>query len=235
MPPCPPPGSSLYFRLLDNPLRGRVENMETNFELAESDLKALLPFGVEKSFQKGAILFSEGDEPDSLWLVREGRVNMTKASASGSESLVAFYTSGQTFCVAAALINDPYPCQAVAATEVSVISIPASRFKALFEKLPVFAKRLLNDMAPQFCAAHCHCALSLESVDKRLAHAVLRLDHQFQGGEIPFTRNELAQMANTTVETSIRTLSDWDKKGWLRSGRGHFKLLQRDALEKVIA
>ena len=87
-----------------------------------------------------------------------------------------------------------------AITDVVAISIPNASFKALYDKLPAFARHLLAEMAPQFCSAHCDCALSMESVDKRLAHMVLRLDSQFQGGEIPFTRTELAQMVgNTTV------------------------------------
>jgi CRP-like cAMP-binding protein len=211
------------------------QNDPNFFELSESDLSELLKYGIEKTFKKGDSIFNEGDEPDSLWMVREGRVNMSKSSMEGGESLVAFYTSGQTFCVAASIINDPYPCKAMAATDVKTVSIPASRVKALFDKLPRFARRLLTEMAPQFCAAHCDCALSMESVDKRLAHAVLRLDRQFQGSQIPFTRNELAQMVNTTVETCIRTLSDWDKKGWLEGGRGHFRLLKRAEIENLIA
>ncbi len=205
------------------------------FELSNSDLEELLKHGLERSFKKGELLFNEGDEPDSLWMVQEGRINMSKSSPDGGESLVTFHTPGQTFCVAATIINDPYPCKAVAATDARAILIPASKFRSLFEKLPRFARRLLSEMAPQFCTAHCDCALSMESVDKRLAHAVLRLDRQFQGQEIPFTRNELAQMVNTTVETCIRTLSDWDKKGWIEGGRGHFRVLERSELEELIA
>jgi CRP-like cAMP-binding protein len=205
------------------------------FELSEADLGELLKHGQEKAYPKGAALFNEGDEAGSLWLVREGRVNLSKSSPQGGEALVAFYTAGQTFCVAAAVIGEPYPCKAAAATDLKAVFIPAGAFRGLFEKLPRFAKRLLSEMAPQFCAAHCDCALSLESVDKRLAHAVLRLDLQFQGGAIPFTRGELARMVNTSVETCIRTLSAWQKKGWLEGGRGRFRLLQRQALEEVLA
>jgi CRP-like cAMP-binding protein len=203
------------------------------FELSDSDLAGLLQHGHELAYKKGDILYHEGDEPHSLWLLREGRINLSKSSPEGGEALVAFYTAGQTFCVAASIIDDPYPCKAVAATDAIVVAIPASKFMGLFERLPNFAKRLLKEMAPQFCAAHCDCALSMESVDRRLAHAVLRLDRQFQGGEIPFTRSELAQMVNTTVETCIRTLSDWGKKGWLKGGRGHFRVLQRQKLEDL--
>ena len=204
------------------------------FELSQADLSELLKHGTERSFKKGEIIFNEGDEPDCLGMVKEGRVNMCKSTPEGGESLVAFYISGQSFCVAASIINDPFPCKAVAATKARVVSISAAKFKGLFDKLPRFARRLLSEMAPQFCAAHCDCAMSMESVERRLAHAVLKLDRQFQGTEIPFTRNELAQMVNTTVETCIRNLSEWEKRGWIESGRGHFRLAERGELENLI-
>lgn len=114
------------------------------------------------------------------------------------------------------------------------MSIPAERFLELFETLPGFAKRLLREMAPQFCGAHCDCALSVERVDKRLAITLLRLDEQFQGSAIPFTRLELAQMVNTTVESCIRKLSTWTKAGWLDGGRGEVRVLDRPALETIV-
>ncbi len=205
------------------------------FELSGADLQELVKHGMERKYKRGDALFEEGDEVESIYLVKEGRIHMTKSSADGTESMVAFYQPGQTFCVAASIMKDPYPCKAVAATDSTVVSIPDSRFKNLFEKLPSFAKRLLTDMAPQFCEAHCDCALAVESVDKRLAHTLLRLDRQFEGGDIPFTRQELAQMVNTTVETCIRVLSDWDKKGWVSGNRGKMRLSNREAIEDLTA
>ncbi|HXB97105.1 MAG TPA: helix-turn-helix domain-containing protein, partial [bacterium] len=67
-----------------------------------------------------------------------------------------------------------------------------------------------------------------------LATTMLRLDKQFQGKAIPFTRQELAQMVNTTVESCIRTLSTWNKKGWIEGGRGEVLVKDRAALENVI-
>jgi CRP-like cAMP-binding protein len=62
---------------------------------------------------------------------------------------------------------------------------------------------------------------------------MLRLDRQFDGGTIPFTRQELAQMVNTTVESCIRTLSSWNKKGWIEGGRGEVLVKDRHALEEM--
>ena len=204
------------------------------FTLSDEDLQALLAYGVVERHAKGEQLYMEGDTVGSLWFIRSGRVHVTKGSPSGAESLVAFYGPGQTFCVAATLVDRPYPCAARAATELVLVRIPSSRFLALFETLPGFAKRLLREMAPQFCGAHCDCALGVERVDKRLAHTLLRLDDTFAGQPIPFTRQELAQMVNSTVESCIRKLSTWTKEGWLESSRGEVRVLDRHALGAIL-
>jgi CRP-like cAMP-binding protein len=211
-----------------------LQPQERAFELSSEDLKTLMKSGRSLRVAKGEEIFSAGDDPDTLWLVKEGRVHMTKTSSAGAESLVAFYGPGQSFCSAASIINKPFPCSARAAVDSELVAVSSSSFRKLFDQLPIFAKRLLTEMAPQFCDAHCDCALNVENVETRLATTMLRLDKQFQGKAIPFTRQELAQMVNTTVESCIRTLSTWNKKGWIEGGRGEVLVKDRAALENVI-
>jgi len=207
---------------------------EFDYSLDEKDLKTLLKYANERKVAKGDAVFQAGDDPDSLWFVKTGRVHVTQTGADGRESMVTFYTPGKTFCMAAMLIDRPYPCTATAGVDSSLLAVPASRFKSLFDKLPDFARRLLVDMAPQFCESHCNCAMSVEAVDKRLAATLLRLDKQFKGGDIPFTRQELAQMVNTTVETCIRVLSDWTKRGVVSGGRGKIRVVKREFLQSLV-
>lgn len=206
---------------------------EPLFDLSDDELRTLLRYGVVEGLPRGATLHAEGDAVDTLWWIRRGRVHLTKVARSGAESLVAFYGPGQTCCVAAAIIGQPFPCTARAATDVELVRVPAARFLELFAALPAFAKRLLIEMAPQFCDAHCGCALNREPLDRRLAQTLLRLDGHFGGRPIPFTRQELAQMVNTTVESCIRKLSGWTKAGWLAGGRGEVRVLDRAALEAI--
>jgi len=206
---------------------------QRTFDLSAEDFKTLIKVGRSVHFAKGEEIFAAGDEPDTIWLIQAGRIHMTKTSSTGSESLIAFYGPGQSFCVAATIIQHPFPCSAKAATDCELVAVPGSAFKKLFDQLPAFARRLLTEMAPQFCDAHCDCALNVESVEMRLATTMLRLDRQFQGGSIPFTRQELAQMVNTTVESCIRTLSTWSKKGWISGGRGEVLVKDRQALEQM--
>ncbi len=177
------------------------------------------------------VLERKDDNPNSLWYMVEGRIQMIQTTASGREVLSAFHMPGETFCVAAILLGRPFPCRAVATVDSTVIEVPASRFKSLFDELPDFARRLLAEMAPRLCESHCDCAMSVEAVDKRLASVLLRLDKQFDGGIIPFTREEIAKMVGTTGETCTRVLSEWIRQGVIEGRRGKVRLIDRDALQ----
>jgi CRP/FNR family transcriptional regulator len=62
-----------------------------------------------------------------------------------------------------------------------------------------------------------------------------RLHRDYQGGALPFTRQELANMTGTTVESAIRTLSRWEKQGVIRSDRGQIEVRQPQSLEECAA
>jgi CRP/FNR family transcriptional regulator len=55
------------------------------------------------------------------------------------------------------------------------------------------------------------------------------------GKTLPFTRQELADMTGTTVESAIRTLSKWEKQGVIKSDRGHIDIKQPRTLEEAVA
>jgi CRP-like cAMP-binding protein len=205
------------------------------FNLGDAELKELKRHATERKVAKGDFLWQAGDDPEAVYILQEGRVHMMIDTTEGSASLVHFCTRAQTFCPAAAIAGKPYPCSAQAATDSVVIAVPRSRFMALFDKLPGFARQLLTQMAPQVCESHCHQALSTAPVKSRLASALSSLNERFEGAKIPFTRQELANMAGTTVETTIRTLSDWEKHGVIESGRGSIQVRQLETLEEACA
>ena len=72
-----------------------------------------------------------------------------------------------------------------------------------------------------------------DSVERRLAQTLLTLAKKFDSKTIPLTKQELAEMANTTVETTIRILSELTKQGILVSARGSTTIAKRDRLERL--
>ena len=71
-----------------------------------------------------------------------------------------------------------------------------------------------------------------DSVERRLAQTLLTLSQKF-GPTIPLTKHELAELANTTVETTIRILSQLKKRGVLKSSRGSTTIAKLDQLQAL--
>jgi CRP/FNR family transcriptional regulator len=208
---------------------------ENLFPLEERELRELAKQGVTRTFAKGQTLWSEDDSPDTVWMVQSGRVNMLMDSAEGNSSIVNFCTHAQAYCPAAAFANRPYPCRGVAATEVKAVGVPRSAFSRMLKSLPAFASSLMNKMAVDMCEAHRRQSLAGAPVKSRLADLLGRLYESFDHGKLPFTRQELAGMSGTTVETTIRTLSEWEKSGVIQSERGSITVKKMGELEEAMA
>jgi len=89
------------------------------------------------------------------------------------------------------------------------------------ETFCIFGERL-RQVEAKTCLIH-------DPVEKRVAATLLSLQRKF-GKIIPLTRQEVAELAGTTVETTIRTISRFKKEGWIRSTRGKIELLNPQRL-----
>ncbi len=151
---------------------------------------------------------------------------------TGQASTTCVMTVGETFCCLPALDGKPYPVDAVAAADSVVIRIPTKTFHSLMQENPSF----MQDSLCHFCdrlrqVEHKSCALQ-DSVERRLAQTLIDLSKKF-GKTIPLTKHELAEMAGTTVETTIRVLSDFKKQGIVTSLRGSTTITKPDELAKL--
>lgn len=210
-----------------------LKNSEIFRRLAAKDRERLVSFSRERTYAKGETIFHEGQISDSVWLTVEGRVHLLHHQTGGRVQANCVMTPGETFCCLPAMDNGPYPATAVAATEARVLQIPTRLFRELIGKSPdllhetlCFFSSRLRQVEQRGCLVH-------EPVEHRIAQALLTLQKRF-GETIPLTRQEIAELAGTTVETSIRTISRFQQKGWVRSSRGKIQLLKPDSLRQIL-
>lgn len=198
--------------------------------LSPAERRQLAAVSREKRYAKGETIFRAGDPAEAVCVVREGRVHLMKFLEGGQASTTCVMTARETFCCLPALDRQPYPVDAVAAVDSVVLRIPTSAFHALLQTNPTF----LQDSLCVFCerlrqVEHKSCMV-YDSVERRLAQALVTLSAKF-GPTIPLTKQELAELANTTVETAIRVMSQFRRKGIIRSSRGSTTLTKPDQLQ----
>jgi CRP/FNR family transcriptional regulator, nitrogen oxide reductase regulator len=197
----------------------------------------------EDRFEAREYLFTEGDAPAWFWLVRSGRVKILKPSRGGKEVVLELVGPGEPFGGVAALEGRAYPASAQAMETSTVVRIPPEPIVALARRHPAFVREMAGMLAQRLRAAHDSVkSLAADPVEARLAARLIRLaeaegERDARGLVLPFrlTRQTLADMTGTTVETTIRVVSRWLKKGILDEGDDRLIVPSIEVLRELVA
>ena len=188
--------------------------------LNEGELAELAGLAISRSFRPGEFVLWDGDAPDWFYMVAEGRVKVLKHSSLGKEFIIAFFGPGEMFGEVAVFENKPYPASVQAAAETKVLGIRRQDFLSFLAHRPEVALRIINVLGGRLRDAQGRLRdIAGERVEQRLARTLLMLSSKL-GPTIPFTRQEIADMAGTTTETAIRVMSRLKDGGIIRSLRG---------------
>ena len=198
--------------------------------LGESELAELSELAIERPFEPGEFIFWEEDTPDWFYVVAEGRIKVIKHSSSGKDIIIAFFGPGEMFGEVAVFENKPYPASAQAITKTRVCGIRREDFLRFLAGRPHIALRIINILSGRLRDAQGRLRdLAGERVEQRLALTLLMLSSKL-GATLPFTREEIADMAGTTTETAIRLMSRLKDGGIIRSSRGKITILNETKL-----
>ncbi len=188
--------------------------------LNEGELAELTGLAISRSFRPGEFVLWEGDSPDWFYMVAEGRVKVLKHSSLGKEFIIAFFGPGEMFGEVAVFENKPYPASVQVVAETKVLGIRRQDFLSFLAHRPEVALRIINVLGGRLRDAQGRLRdIAGERVEQRLARTLLMLSSKL-GPTVPFTRQEIADMAGTTTETAIRVMSRLKDGGIIRSLRG---------------
>jgi len=198
--------------------------------LNEEELSELVDLAVERSFQPDEFIFWEDDEPDYFYVIARGRIKVVKHSSSGKEFIIAFFGPGEMFGEVAVFEGKPYPASAQVISASKVLGIKRQNFLDFLATHPQVALRIINILGGRLRDAQGRLKdLAGERVQQRLARILLMLASRM-GNTLPFTRQELADMAGMTTETAIRLTSGLRERGIIRTSRGQLVIVDEPKL-----
>ncbi len=198
--------------------------------LNADELAELSALAIERRFQPDEFVFWEGDAPDYFYIVVEGRIKVRKYASSGKEFIIAFFGPGEMFGEVAVFENKPYPASAQTAAATRILGIQKDKYLSFLANHPRVAISTINVLGGRLRDAQNRLKdLAGERVEQRLARTLLMLSAKL-GPTLPFTRQELADMAGTTTETAFRITSQLKEREIIRSVRGKITILDADKL-----
>jgi CRP/FNR family transcriptional regulator len=209
--------------------------------LTADDRLRLAAVAAVRTYEKGAVLFNEGDASDQLYTVVDGRVKVFKTTPRGTDVILEIFGPGDPVGAVAVYESRPYPATAVALEPTTCVLISRQAFFTLLETHPTLVRGLLIGLTHRLVELTNRLAeLSGGRVEARLARFFLKLaadmgQQRPDGTFIPLalSRQELADMIGTTIETSIRVMSRWGKQELVRTEKEGFTVLDRPALEAI--
>ena len=209
--------------------------------LPAAEIAALAAVAREHSYRARDFVFREGDESGWFWLVRTGRVKILRQSPRGEEIVLELLGPGEPFGAVAVLEGRPYPASAQAMETTTAVGIPRAPIVALAERHPTLVREMALMLARRLRTAHDSVkSLASDPVEARLASRLIKLAeregaHDPRGLLLPFhlTRQTLADMCGTTVETTIRVMSRWIRKGIVIDEDGRLIVASLDTLREI--
>ena len=211
--------------------------------LPARELDALAASAREDAYRVREYIFMEGDPARWLCVVMSGRVKIVRHSRTGKDVVLELLGPGEVFGGVAVIEKRPYPAAAQAVEATTVLKIPAEALIPATERHPAIIKEMALMIGRRLHTAHDSVkSLSVDPVEARLAAALLRLAERDgtrtkAGLALPFhlTRQSLADMTGTTVETAIRVMSRWLKSRLVIDEGGHLLIADRTALAEIAA
>ena len=209
--------------------------------LKPEDRQRLAAVTVPKSYAEGETIFHEGAPCEHFYMIARGRVKVFKVKPSGRDVILEIFESGDPLGAVAVYEERPFPASAEAMEETLCLLTPRREFFALLEQHPSLTRGLLAALNLRLVQLTSRLAeLTGGRVEPRFARLFLKLAEQIgqsgpEGIAIPMalSRQELADLTGTTIETAIRIMSRWGKEDVVRTEGEGFVIVDRETLDEL--
>ncbi|MCG8351515.1 MAG: Crp/Fnr family transcriptional regulator [Chloroflexales bacterium] len=176
---------------------------------------------------RDAFFFTQDEPATTFYVLIAGQARLSQITPEGRQVILGFVGPNQEVGIVAAIEQATYPLSLQAVTDCEALAWGSAALVRLLEQYPILALRALRMVTGRFVQLqNRYRELATERVERRIARALLRLVEQAGQCErvgvridLPLSRQDLAEMTGTTLYTVSRTLSQWERQGFLETGR----------------
>jgi len=213
------------------------------FEALEADdLERVAQVAVPRSFEAGQVVFREGDDSDTCYVVSTGHARAVRSHSDGRTITLATFGPGDIFGELAMFDDEKRSATVEAVDEVDAVAILGNDMRRLLKEHPEMSAKLVTALGRRLRAANERLARqSFQTVQSRVAQVVHQLVVQAQSEgapvgdvEITITQAEIAQLAGSSRESASRFLAVLERAGLVTQGRGRITVHDPAALQRYV-
>lgn len=221
----------------DNELYDLEVEWEQRGEL-DNDLLNSIP---TEHVEPGEVLYQQEKEPVEFSVVKLGRLQVTKQSSGGSQTILGLFGPGEPVGALAVVNNFPYPASVEAVKPTVVYRFTADMIPDLKETAPGWFSDCIGHTAERFTdLVDRFQSMTTKSLESRLASYLWKLAEKHGEDEengilidTKLTRQMLADMVGCRVESAIRRLSQWEQDGKIKTSESRIKLLKPETIHRL--
>lgn len=189
------------------------------------------------NFQKGEIIYNEGQHSNTIYLIAKGVVKCHKLDSQGKELTTALYQEDDLFGYTSFTTSIPYQETATAVQQAEVVGISKSKLQEILENNHKVTLELMELLTNDISGIKDQLLqMAYSSVNKKTAMTILKFAEKLNlkpDETIKISRSDLASVAGIATETFIRTMSNFKKQGLIEIEGRNIKILDMDKLRNM--
>ena len=210
--------------------------------LTNQQFMALEEMGHEEEYKRGDYLYRQGDPAENMYVVLKGKVKVMRHAPTGAVTIIGIYSIGDELTAHAVLEGRPYPTSARALTDVAVFRVPKRYLRKILAEWPIVCGNLMRDLSSKYRELMDNfTSLAVYRGEGRLCKVIANLAKRYgifgdKRGvilDLALTRQDLADITGTTLETTIRTLNRLKGEGLITWEGKRFFIPDLSALENA--
>jgi CRP-like cAMP-binding protein len=190
-------------------------------DVGDEHLERVADHLIERRFPKHKTIVEEGLPGDYMYVIREGRVQVSKLSDDGREKILEFLDAGDFFGEMSLLDDAPRSATVRALSDTRILALSRADFLNVMRRSPDVAMAVVQELTRRLRDTDEQASsLSFQRVKQRTQGLLQRLAKDEVGREgrriTPvLTHQQIADMIGTSRETVTRALKGLKQQGWL--------------------
>ncbi|UPK47448.1 Crp/Fnr family transcriptional regulator [Paenibacillus pabuli] len=189
-----------------------------------------------RKYDKGEYVVQEGEHSDTLYIVHQGCVKLSRYAQNGKEHIIRFLFPGDFFGQAALLHQKPHDANAEVLESSALCSIHKNHFDLMLERYPKLAYHFLLAISDLLGATdEWNSAISSMNTEQKIAKLLLYFHtRNYAPNEIrlPVYKKDMALLLGITPETLSRKLAAMQNQGLLQVTGNCILILQLEQIKE---
>lgn len=217
-----------------------LQHLDPFAGVGEPEMQRLAERTIMREFHRGNVILHPNEPQEMVYLIKEGRVKISRYSPDGREQILTLLESGDIFGELA-LVKATEPVHVEALEETLLCELYRDDFLALIRRQPEVMLHMIRVLAERLRVAEEEIAdLVFRDVSGRLASLLLRLAEAYgqQGGggmrlTLRLTHQDIASMIGATRETVTSTLTRFREASLINIDHRYIVIKNREKLRRL--